>query len=150
MKTYLLSLGEKNYLEDTWATIKLQSNNISSSSGTRKIITFLYSHFLKLGNITKQIKVRGAWLAQSVEHGTLDLRVISSSPTLGDYLKKQKQKTTRGAWIAQLVGCWSLGFGWGHYFMGRGNEPHVGLCTHWGVCLRILSLCLSSLTSQIN
>ena len=25
----------------------------------------------------------GAWLAQLVEHGTLDLRVIGSSPTLG-------------------------------------------------------------------
>ena len=26
---------------------------------------------------------RGAWLAQSEEHVTLDLRVVSSSPTLG-------------------------------------------------------------------
>ena len=26
---------------------------------------------------------RGAWLAQSVEHVTLDLRVVSASPTLG-------------------------------------------------------------------
>ena len=25
----------------------------------------------------------GAWLAQLVEHATLDLRVVSSSPTLG-------------------------------------------------------------------
>lgn len=28
-------------------------------------------------------ELRGAWLAQSVEHRTLDLRVVSSSPTLG-------------------------------------------------------------------
>ena len=31
----------------------------------------------------------GAWLPQSEEHVTLDLRVVSLSPTLGvDYLKK--------------------------------------------------------------
>lgn len=28
-------------------------------------------------------QARGAWLAQSVEHETLDLGVVSSSPTLG-------------------------------------------------------------------
>ena len=31
----------------------------------------------------KHIGHRGAWLAQSVEHETLDLEVVSSSPMLG-------------------------------------------------------------------
>ena len=31
----------------------------------------------------KQTGWRGAWLAQSEEHVTLDLRVVGSSPTLG-------------------------------------------------------------------
>ena len=30
-----------------------------------------------------KLKNKGAWLAQSEEHATLDLRVVSSSPTLG-------------------------------------------------------------------
>ena len=34
----------------------------------------------------------GAWLAQSVKHMTLDLGVVSSSPTLGvDDLQKKKK-----------------------------------------------------------
>lgn len=34
-------------------------------------------------------RLRGAWLAQSVEHATLDLGVMSLSPTLGvDITKK--------------------------------------------------------------
>ena len=37
-----------------------------------------HTHFL-----TKKLTLRGAWPAQSVEHATLDLRVVSSSPTLG-------------------------------------------------------------------
>ena len=36
------------------------------------------------GNVSFKIKThQGAWLAQVVEHGTLDLGVISSGPTLG-------------------------------------------------------------------
>jgi len=34
----------------------------------------------------------GVWLAQLVEHPTLDPRVVSSSPTLG--VKKRKRKET--------------------------------------------------------
>ena len=30
-------------------------------------------------------KSMSAWLAQSVEHETLNLRVVGSSPTLGDF-----------------------------------------------------------------
>lgn len=33
------------------------------------------------------IKRGGTWLAQSVEHTTLDLRVVSSNPTLGGNFK---------------------------------------------------------------
>ena len=36
---------------------------------------------------------RGAWLAQSVEHATLDLSVVSSSPKLGaEPTLKEKKK----------------------------------------------------------
>ena len=31
----------------------------------------------------KEEPLGDTWLAQSLEHGTLDLRVVSSSPTLG-------------------------------------------------------------------
>ena len=31
----------------------------------------------------KQVVLQGTWLAQSVKHATLDLRVMHSSPTLG-------------------------------------------------------------------
>ena len=41
--------------------------------------------------------LRDVWWAQSVEHATLDLRVMSSSPTLGMKPKK------RGAWVARSV-----------------------------------------------
>ena len=37
-----------------------------------------YSFSLNNNNLN-----RGAWLVQSVEHAILDLRVVSSSPTLG-------------------------------------------------------------------
>ena len=32
---------------------------------------------------TKRARFRGSWLVQSVEHVTLDLRLINSSPTMG-------------------------------------------------------------------
>lgn len=38
------------------------------------------------GRVDKGVKTvseRGIWLAQSVEHATLDLRVVGSSPVLG-------------------------------------------------------------------
>ena len=31
----------------------------------------------------QMVKIKGSWLAQSEEHETLDLKVMSSSPTLG-------------------------------------------------------------------
>jgi len=37
---------------------------------------------------------RDAWLAQSVEHATLDLGVMSSSPTLGTELTLKKKEDT--------------------------------------------------------
>ena len=46
-------------------------------------------------NSFKSLLCRGTWLAQSVEYVTLDLRVVSSSPTLGLLeitLKKKKKK----------------------------------------------------------
>ena len=48
-------------------------------------------------------------MAQLVEHATLDLYIMSSSPTLGiDYLKKKKHM--RGAWLAQLEELATLDF----------------------------------------
>ena len=35
----------------------------------------------------------------------------------------------RGAWVAQLVKCLTLGFGSGHDLMVRGTEPYVWFCT---------------------
>ena len=43
----------------------------------------------------QEIFLRGAWLAQSVEHVTLDLGVMSSSPTLG--IVKKETKTSSSA-----------------------------------------------------
>lgn len=61
----------------------------------------LLINFIKWVKYTAVIKTaffRGTWLAQSVEHVILDLRPMSSSPTLGQELtlkkpKKQKKKT---------------------------------------------------------
>ena len=44
----------------------------------------------------------GTWLAQSVEHETLNLRVVGSSPTLGDYFLSRSTNSIREqptAWI---------------------------------------------------
>lgn len=41
--------------------------------------------------MTKASVKPGAWLAQSVEYATVDLRIMSPSPTLGVDLKKKKQ-----------------------------------------------------------
>ena len=40
----------------------------------------------KVGLLRCGLADRAAWLAQSVEHETLNLRVVGSSPTLGDHL----------------------------------------------------------------
>ena len=39
---------------------------------------------------------RAGWLAQSIEHTTLDLKVMSSSPTLSSNLIKKEKKNERG------------------------------------------------------
>jgi len=39
------------------------------------------------------LKIRDFWLVQSVEHGTLDLGVVSSRPMVGTVLKKKKKIT---------------------------------------------------------
>ena len=61
----------------------------------------------------------------------------------------------RGTWVAQLVERPTLGFGLGQDLVYCEMEPHVGLCTQQGVCLKILSLCsdphcLSHFISKIN
>ena len=59
--------------------------------------------------------LRGTWLAQSVEHVTLDLGVMSSSPTLGieiTFLKKRKERDLKGnlKWISLF--SWSSAVCW--------------------------------------
>ena len=60
-----------------------------------------------LGNFSLMFENRhgGAWPAESVEHVTLDLRVMSSSPTLGGhraYLKRFKKKIRVPGWLSRL------------------------------------------------
>ena len=52
----------------------------------------------KQKDIIKDIKRRVAWLAQSVEHVTLDLGILSSSPTFDVEItfKKTKGKNMKG------------------------------------------------------
>ena len=56
-------------------------------------------HYLSRYPELKKFKsLRGSWLAQSEEHATLDLGVVSSSPTLGiDVTKKMNLKKILGA-----------------------------------------------------
>ena len=85
-----------------------------------------------------------------MERVTLDLRVMSSVPTLGveilenkifkkDYKKAKyflsKSDTTillldyqRGTWVAQSVKCLTLGFGSGHDLAVHEFKSHIGLC----------------------
>ena len=53
-----------------------------------------------------------------------------------------------GTWVAPLVECPALGFGSGRDLMAHGLKSCRGLCTHWGVCLKILSLYPSPLLTQ--
>ena len=51
----------------------------------------LYTESYK--TLLKESRDKGTWLAQSVKHATLDLKVVSSSSTLSaaiTYLKKKK------------------------------------------------------------
>ena len=71
------------------------------------------------------------WLAQPVEHVTLDIGVMSSSPTLEGrlYLKLKKQylnKRNRGIWVAQLVEHPTFDFGSVHDFMVMGLSLMLG------------------------
>ena len=50
----------------------------------------LYSDVTALTAISKIGPMRGTWLAQWVEHVTLDLRVVSSSPMLGVELTEKR------------------------------------------------------------
>ena len=51
---------------------------------------FALAHLRSLSQKTKNQKTtRGAWLAQSEEHATLDLEVLGSSPTLGVEITKK-------------------------------------------------------------
>ena len=45
----------------------------------------------------RQVDVPSARLAQSVEHGTLNPRVVGSSPTLGEVFCHQSLKSTQNA-----------------------------------------------------
>ena len=45
--------------------------------------------------------------------------------------------------MAQSVKRPTLDFGSGPDLIGCEMVPHIGLCTHWGVFLKILSLCPS-------
>ena len=40
----------------------------------------------------EEMSFRGAWLTQSVEHVTLDLRVMSLSPSLGEEITLRKKE----------------------------------------------------------
>uniref|UniRef100_A0A8C7EJB2 Uncharacterized protein n=1 Tax=Neovison vison TaxID=452646 RepID=A0A8C7EJB2_NEOVI len=53
----------------------------------------------------------------------------------------QGWKFQGGTWVVQSIGHLTLGFSSGCDFMGCGIESHTGLCSQWGVSLKILSLC---------
>ena len=79
----------------------------------------------------------GTWLAQSVECVTLDLGVMSLSPTLGVEITS---KTERGTWVAQSVERPTLDFGSGHDLTVIRSSPASGsVLTAWSL-LGILSL----------
>lgn len=55
----------------------------------------IFDTFNEVKDRVDNIKSKGlqaTWLVQSVEHASLDLRVINSSPTLGIECKKKKKK----------------------------------------------------------
>ena len=52
----------------------------------------------------KEKKSRGTWPAQSAERATLDLRVTSSSPTLGVELTYKKKKKKNPGRLGGSVG----------------------------------------------
>ena len=61
------------------------------------------------------------WLAQLVEHVSLDLRVVRVSPTMGTRLLKNK--IFRSAQVAQSVKYLTLNFGSGHDLMVVRSSP---------------------------
>ena len=66
-----------------------------------------------------KIHMWDTWLAHSVEHVILDLRVVSSSPALGVELTLKKL-LNRGACVFGSVGPQTLGFCFGSDLMGHG------------------------------
>ena len=98
--------------------------------------------YLTLLNCTPKIvkRVWGTWLAQSVEHETRGLRVVSLSPMLGveityalslsvSKINKclKKKKSSRDAWVVQSVKCLTLDFSSGHDLAVLEFELRVGL-----------------------
>lgn len=51
---------------------------------------------------------RGPWLAQSVEHATLGLRIVSSSPMLGMETTLKKKKKKRNVSTMELDPGWKI------------------------------------------
>ena len=47
--------------------------------------------------------LRGTWLAHLVEHATLDLEIVSSSPTLGTEIALKKKKSKRKEMVRQKM-----------------------------------------------
>ena len=63
-----------------------------------------------LGKFLKKIKPRGTWLAQLVEHETLELWVMSSSPIVCEEItfKKKKREKERKKKIKLLKGPFTI------------------------------------------
>ena len=68
------------------------SGSALTTRGVLGILPLLLS--LKINKLkTKKMMMRGHWMAQSVKHATLNLRVVSSSPMLGVETIKKKKKS---------------------------------------------------------
>ena len=63
-------------------------------------------------------------------------------------LREENKRNIWGSWMAESVEHLTLGLDSGHDLMGCKTEPHVRLLAQQGVCLKILSLCPSSLLSN--
>lgn len=66
-------------------------------SGTSffKLIDTSFTNPLQIKKYNRSLKVRVSWLSQSVEHVTLELGVVNSSPTLGIELTFKKKKSLK-------------------------------------------------------
>ena len=89
--------------------------------------------------VNEREHLRGYQLPQFVESVTLDLGVMSLSPTLSVEITLKKRKKERGTWVAQSVKRPTLGFSSGHDLTVYEFEPHVKLCadnSEPGACFR--------------